>query len=488
MKRFLNVLLTVLLVAGTACGAVLTSEQIQQLQRTGWEWFNGAGGANIANRVSLLDTNGQYTGALTAVTNLSASGNITSAQTIQGLALTDGYGTLRTGAMTLASLTASGNITSSQTIQGLSLTDGYGTLRTGALTLASLTATGNIRTSASTIQGVYFTDGTATLTAGAWTKLVSIALTGNATSSAGTLQATGFTDGTGSLRSGAYTGASVNVTGNITSSQTIQGLSLTDGYGTLRTGALTLATLTATGNIRSSAGTIQGVGLTDGSATLYAGGVTGMLNISAATVTYRSILDADISASAAIARTKLAEEALAIYGLPLLTARNADGTIVNITTTDGNFVVVPTAAGAAELRGYVYAGGTQLHQAVWEAVVPQNYDPAGSIVLQMVCRLQTTNVNPTATLSMRTYRSDGQNGAGSNLSTLYWNGTTSATTYTNLVSLAGWQTITSNVDPATLGTGDNLRIYLQIYNATGTYTCFPTIEVGRVRLLLDSRG
>ena len=274
-------------------------------------YLNVDGTANVAN----LEVAGgaAIDGAITSVTNITASGTVT------GGTVTDGTASITSGAVTgVTTLTASGAIT------GGSLTDGTATISSGAITGATsgtfsttLTATGNVTggnlitsaavesatvTATGTVEGATVTDGTASLASGALSGATTGSFSGNVT--AGNFVTSGTVDTATLETSGEATLASATVS-DLTSGRVVlagtsgaieDSTNLTfDGSTLAVTGALTASTTaTVTGNITggnlitsaavesatvTATGTVEGGTLTDGTMSVNAGAVTGVASL-----------------------------------------------------------------------------------------------------------------------------------------------------------------------------------------------------------------
>lgn len=219
----------------------------------------------------------------------------------------------------------------------------------------------------------------------------------------------------------------------------------------------------------TAAAAITAATLTDGTVSLTAGTVTGALDISGATVTYR-----------AIARTDMAEEALAIYQIGVGDYRNDDGTVIDATGGAGLFSVTSGAMGTGTLTldGEAASGNSKSDTVMFEFSLPPEYMAAGDVRLT-VDMIETVGVATTATtFSVEVYEDTGRGAVGSDLS-----GSPDVTDITD-----SWQTSTTVITAAGLLAGDKLRVFLRIVTNDTSGSVGTVAQIGKVALLCDIKG
>lgn len=208
---------------------------------------------------------------------------------------------------------------------------------------------------------------------------------------------------------------------------------------------------------------------------------TGTLDVSGATVTYRAIVDADVSASAAIARSKLAQDALAVYGVPLHVMRKTgDNTLLPTAADNTNLGHTVGAHGtnSPKLTGDAAAGGTETEKARFSFVLPAEYDNGQTVTLRVHARTSDLAIT-SSTLDAEVYESDKEAGISADL----------ASPAAQNINSASWADKDFTIDPTALISGDLLDIELTVVmNDGGGGGDGVTVEIGAVQLLLDIKG
>ena len=208
---------------------------------------------------------------------------------------------------------------------------------------------------------------------------------------------------------------------------------------------------------------------------------TGTLDVSGATVVYRAIVNADVSASAAIVRSKLAQDALAVYTVPLtdfkqtsdLTALPASGD-----ETDMGLVAGAHGTASPSLNADTGAGGTSTEKARVLFVLPAEYDAGETVTLRLHARcsdLATTS----ATIDAEVYESDTELGVSADL----------CETVAQSIHSTSWADKDFTITPTALVAGDLLDIELTVvFDDAGGGGDGAVAAVGAVEMLLDIQG
>lgn len=112
--------------------------------------------------------------------NLSA-GSFNASGAITGGSLTDGTMSISSGALSsVTTISASGNISSSAgTVSGSTISDGTASMTGGVFSGSSLSVTGNISSSAGSVSGTSLSDGTASMSGGSLSSVVNVTASGN---------------------------------------------------------------------------------------------------------------------------------------------------------------------------------------------------------------------------------------------------------------------------------------------------------------------
>lgn len=195
-----------------------------------------------------------------------------------------------------------------------------------------------------------------------------------------------------------------------------------------------------------------------------------------------TIVNAAINANAAIARTKLAENALQGFVVPLTDLRVWDAFQTNLpgtAATDDLGLIGGTFATNSPMVKTSDAKNTSVTQyARFMVRLPAEYVAGGDVTLRLHAGMQTTVANGTATVDVQAYESNREGGISADLVT------TSATTVNSLTLADKDFTVT----PAGLAPGNwlDVRVVIAITDsATGTAVLG---VIGSIELLCDIQG
>lgn len=178
---------------------------------------------------------------------------------------------------------------------------------------------------------------------------------------------------------------------------------------------------------------------------------TGTFDMSGATVTYRAILNADVSASADIARSKLAQDALQVYATELSAWRQADQAVMGITGTAGDHFF-DVATNVHRLVGNTPSSSTVTDISLFQFVIPPEYEDGETISFRAACKVDTAA--DTNTIQAEIFEANATTGAvGGDLAT------GGAIAVTSSAAFKTW-TITASG----LVAGDRLNIKLTTIN------------------------
>lgn len=194
------------------------------------------------------------------------------------------------------------------------------------------------------------------------------------------------------------------------------------------------------------------------------------------------IRNAHVNTNAAIARTKLAEDALQAYAVNLTDLRVWDAFQTNLPGTaasDDLALIGGTFATNSPMVKTSDAKNTTVTQyARFMVRLPAEYVAAGDVKIRLHAGMQTTVANGTATVDIQAYESDFEGGISSDLCS------TSATTINSLTLADKDFTITaSGLSP---GSWLDVRVAVAITDsATGTAVLG---VIGNIALLCDIQG
>lgn len=192
------------------------------------------------------------------------------------------------------------------------------------------------------------------------------------------------------------------------------------------------------------------------------------------------ITNAKVNAAAAIARSKLAEDALAPHGIPLTSVRGPTGLALTATETAGTFNV-DVSTNVVTLKGEVTDNETEVSVGLAEYVLPDNYVAAGDITVRFRVALIATG-SPTdngSTFDLEVYK-QGDAAVGADLC---------ATAAATFAALDTWYNKDFTVTAAGLAAGDRLtfKITASVIDSEaggGTIIC----TIAAVSVLADVKG
>lgn len=211
--------------------------------------------------------------------------------------------------------------------------------------------------------------------------------------------------------------------------------------------------------------------------------VTGELTANSFGLTVASLTNDDIKANAAIARTKLAQDTVQPYTLPLTQFRTWDALATNLPGTaaadDLGLDNATFGTGSPHLTaGDLKAAGATSRYARAHVVLPMEYDDGETCNLRVHAGMLTTVADTTCTVDVECYRSNEETGISADLCT---------TVATDMNSLT-FSDIDFTLTPTTFVSGDTLDIRITIAcNDAATGTAVEPV-VGAVQLLCDVKG
>lgn len=215
------------------------------------------------------------------------------------------------------------------------------------------------------------------------------------------------------------------------------------------------------------------------------GRIQGLTGTGTITPSTGSVLNAHVADGANIARTKLAQDSVQVYGINPLDVRIHDAPASFLTTTAGTddlgLIAGTLGTDYPVLRTSDAKATTVTQYGRFLFTLPPEYDPGQTLQLQVKAGMITTISDDTATVDAQVYKHDDASGVGADLCA------TAATTINTLVS-AGVTTVTFDITPTGLVAGDQLDVRLAVA-ITDSATATAVIgEITKVALLLDIRG
>lgn len=194
------------------------------------------------------------------------------------------------------------------------------------------------------------------------------------------------------------------------------------------------------------------------------------------------ITNVNVSTSAEIARSKLAQDALKPYTIPIHAFRVWDAmhTVLPDTAAADDMAIITGVPGTAvaTLQGVDFGGTSTDEKCAFEFCLPAEYDAANTITLRLRCAMIGVVSDGTATVDAQCYKSDRDGAASSDLCA------TAAQSINSVTPANKDFTIT----PTGLAAGDRL-VFVLAFGGSDTGNAAPmTPEISQVEVLLDVRG
>ncbi len=195
-----------------------------------------------------------------------------------------------------------------------------------------------------------------------------------------------------------------------------------------------------------------------------------------------AITNSSISSSADIARSKLAQDALKAYTVPLTSLRVWDAMQTNLPNPAANddmaLITGTPGTDVPTQQGVDFGGGSTDEKAAFEFVLPAEYDAANTITLRLRCAMLTTVSDGTATVDVNCYCSDRDGVASADLCA------TAAQSINSLTPANKDFSITATSRAA----GDRLIFVLTFAGTDSGNVGVMIPEISEVEVLLDVRG
>lgn len=195
-----------------------------------------------------------------------------------------------------------------------------------------------------------------------------------------------------------------------------------------------------------------------------------------------SISNSHLSSTANIERSKLEQNALVLYRIPLTAMRVWDAftSLLPSTAADDDMALIMGTPGtnAPTLQGVDFGGTTSDEKCGFEFVLPAEYDDAESVQVRVRAAMNTTVADTSCTIGTQCWSNDDDGTVSANLCT------TSAQSM-NSLTVANYDfAITST----SLSTGDSLQIVLAFAGTDSGNAGVMIPEIYAVYVMLDIRG
>ncbi len=223
--------------------------------------------------------------------------------------------------------------------------------------------------------------------------------------------------------------------------------------------------------------TAAGFSLEDGSITdgVIQAGAYAALSIDAGDYAAGSIDTNDIAAAAAIARTQLATDALAVFEIPIRSWMAEDGAVLGIAEEAGTFFV-QDGTNQMYLQGEVANNETEASVMKTSFTLPHNYVASGGVKLRLAVDVTGAGTLGTCTIDASAFEQDIDGAVGSELVT------TSAIAVTATAANKDFV-----ITDAGLVAGDILSIVVTASIQETASTAIQAI-ITRTQMLLDVKG
>lgn len=195
-----------------------------------------------------------------------------------------------------------------------------------------------------------------------------------------------------------------------------------------------------------------------------------------------SITNSQISPTADIARSKLAQDANKCYAIPIHAFRVWDAMATNLPAAAANddmgIITGTPGTDVPTLQGVDFGGATSDEKCAFEFCLPAEYDAGQTITLRLRAAMLTTVADTSCTLDVNCYKSSRDGAASADIC---------ATAAQNMNSLTP-ANYDFTVTPTGLAAGDRLVFVLTFAGADSGNLGEMIPEISQVELLLDVRG
>ena len=181
-----------------------------------------------------------------------------------------------------------------------------------------------------------------------------------------------------------------------------------------------------------------------------------------------------------VARANLIEDSLAVYGIPLQTVKNADGTSLAASAGSGVFGISTGGwgTGTLTLDGEAADNNTKTDTLWFEFALPPEYLSDQDVNLVVTAVESTGNATVATTLSAEVYESDGEGAVSADLYNAF-----------DITDITGsWQTCTAVITDTSLVAGDRLVVFIRIVTNDTAGSVGTVAQIGKIELHLDIKG
>jgi len=185
------------------------------------------------------------------------------------------------------------------------------------------------------------------------------------------------------------------------------------------------------------------------------------------------------NANGAPARADMEQEANAIYRVPLMTCRNANGTVMDATGGAGLFSIANGGYGAGTLvlNSEGANGNTKTDTLCFEFALPPEYDDGETVTIKVHAKYSGAGTVGTKTLDLEAYELDAEGATAGDIC-----GTAIQTLTTSFASYS------FTITPAGLAAGDKILVFVQAVIQESISGGALTVTIGDIRATLDIKG
>jgi hypothetical protein len=207
-------------------------------------------------------------------------------------------------------------------------------------------------------------------------------------------------------------------------------------------------------------------------------GFTGEITIGEGQIT-----NVNVSTSADIARSKLAQDALKCYTIPIHAFRMWDmmGSLLPVTTASNDDMAIVNGTAGTDvptLQGVDFGLTTSDEKCGFEFCLPAEYDAGQSVTLRVRAAILTTVADTSLTLDANCYKSNRDGLAGADI-------VATGAQNINFLAPANYD---FTITPTGLTAGDRLLFVLTFAGVDGGNAGVMIPEISQVEILLDVRG
>jgi len=209
--------------------------------------------------------------------------------------------------------------------------------------------------------------------------------------------------------------------------------------------------------------------------------IQGSLSATTFTVPANAVTNASIISTAAIARTKLAEEEQAVYRIPLQSCRSNTGLVLNATGGDTLFSIANGGygVGTLTLKAEEAVSETETTTLCFEFALPPEYIAAGTVNIAIQCKVDSSGAGNASveTLDCEVWELADAGTVGSDL----------VSTTIQTIATDAFAAYTFAVTATSLVAGDKVLVFVRTAITEDAGTAVYAV-IGNIEVRLDIKG